>query len=130
MPPGRSSNFAREVAELVAILKDGDISGANAAGYLGTLKGSWKLHKIHPEFLPKVYTDTNLVVDPVANSSTGRNASTLISRERDSGGKLGKSGSEPGAVLCSALAAMRCLLGCACSIWKQPQVGRVMIRGH
>jgi hypothetical protein len=52
------------------LLKDGDISGANAAGYLGTLKGSWKLHKIHPEFLPKVFTDANLVVDPVANTGT------------------------------------------------------------
>lgn len=52
------------------LLKDGDISGANAMGYLGTLKGSWKLHKIHPEFLPSVYTDANLVVDPVADSST------------------------------------------------------------
>jgi hypothetical protein len=53
------------------LLKDGDISGANANGYLGTLKGSWKLVKIHPEFLPRVYTDSSLVVDPVANSSTG-----------------------------------------------------------
>jgi hypothetical protein len=53
------------------LYRDGDISGANAAGYLGTLKGSWKLVKIHPEFLPKVYTDANLVVDPVANSGTG-----------------------------------------------------------
>lgn len=52
------------------LLKDGDISGANASGYLGTLKGSWKLHKIHPEFLPKVYVDANNVVDPVANSGT------------------------------------------------------------
>lgn len=52
------------------LLKDGDISGTNAAGYLGTLKGSWKLVKIHPEFLPKVYTDANLVVDPVADSTT------------------------------------------------------------
>jgi hypothetical protein len=52
------------------LYKDGDISGAQASGYLGTLKGSWKLVKIHPEFLPKVYTDTNLVVDPVANSAT------------------------------------------------------------
>lgn len=52
------------------LLKDGDISGANAAGYLGTLKGSWKLVKIHPEFLPKVFTDSNLVVDPVADTST------------------------------------------------------------
>lgn len=52
------------------LLKDGDISGANAMGYLGTLKGSWKLHKIHPEFLPKVFVDNNLVVDPVADSTT------------------------------------------------------------
>lgn len=54
-----------------SLLKDGDISGANAAGYLGTLKGSWKLQKMHPEFFPKVFTDTNLVVDPVADTSTG-----------------------------------------------------------
>lgn len=52
------------------LYKDGDISGAQASGYLGTLKGSWKLVKIHPEYLPKVYTDVNLVVDPVANSGT------------------------------------------------------------
>lgn len=52
------------------LLKDGDISGANAAGYLGTLKGSWKLVKIHPEFLPRVYTDSSLVVDPIADSGT------------------------------------------------------------
>lgn len=52
------------------LLKDGDISGANAAGYLGTLKGSWKLVKIHPEFLPKVFTDNNLVVDPMATTAT------------------------------------------------------------
>ncbi len=53
------------------LLRDGDISGANAMGYLGTLKGSWKLVKIHPEFLPKVFTDSNLVVDPVADTGTG-----------------------------------------------------------
>ena len=52
------------------LTRDGDISGANANGYLGTLKGSWKLVKIHPEFLPKVYTDSNLVVDPMADSGT------------------------------------------------------------
>lgn len=52
------------------LLKDGDISGANAAGYLGTLKGSWKLQKIHPEFLPKVYTNSTYVVNPVADSGT------------------------------------------------------------
>lgn len=53
------------------LLRDGDISGANAEGYLGTLKGSWKLQKIHPEFLPRVFTDSNYVVDPVATTATG-----------------------------------------------------------
>lgn len=52
------------------LYRDGDISGANAAGYLGTLKGSWKLVKIHPEFLPKVFVDSNNVVDPVATTAT------------------------------------------------------------
>ena len=54
------------------LLKDGDLSGANAAGYLGTLKGSWKLQKIHPEFLPKVYTvsASDLTVDPMGASAT------------------------------------------------------------
>lgn len=53
------------------LVKDGDISGANAAGYLGTLKGSWKLQKIHPEFLPKLYTvsSTDLTIDPIGESS-------------------------------------------------------------
>ena len=53
------------------LLKDGDISGANASGYLGTLKGSWKLQKIHPEFLPRLFTDASFVVDPVATTATG-----------------------------------------------------------
>ena len=52
------------------LYKDGDISGANAAGYLGTLKGSWKLVKMHPEFFPKVFVDANLVVDPMATTAT------------------------------------------------------------
>ncbi|QDP44848.1 hypothetical protein SEA_ARAXXI_29 [Microbacterium phage Araxxi] len=52
------------------LYRDGDISGAQANGYLGTLKGSWKLVKIHPEWLPKVFTDSSLVVDPVADTST------------------------------------------------------------
>ncbi|AYD86172.1 hypothetical protein SEA_BURRO_29 [Microbacterium phage Burro] len=52
------------------LYRDGDISGAQANGYLGTLKGSWKLVKIHPEWLPKVFTDASLVVDPVADTST------------------------------------------------------------
>lgn len=52
------------------LLKDGDVSGAQAAGYLGTLKGSWKLQKIHPEFLPKLFTDGDLIIDPIADSET------------------------------------------------------------
>ena len=61
------------------LVRDGDISGANAAGYLGTLKGGWKLVKIHPEFLPKVFVDSTLTVDPVANSNTaGRNLEQVI----------------------------------------------------
>lgn len=61
------------------LLKDGDISGANAAGYLGVLKGGWKLQKIHPEFLPRVYTDANYVVDPVATSATaGRSLRQVV----------------------------------------------------
>ena len=61
------------------LYRDGDISGAQASGYLGTLKGSWKLVKIHPEFLPKVFVDTNLVVDPVAHSGTaGRTLSQVV----------------------------------------------------
>lgn len=52
------------------LYRDGDISGAQANGYLGTLKGSWKLVKIHPEWLPKVFTDASLVVDPVADTTT------------------------------------------------------------
>ena len=54
------------------LLKDGDISGANAAGFLGTLKGSWKLVKIHPEFLPKLFTvsATDLTIDPIGESPT------------------------------------------------------------
>lgn len=48
------------------LYRDGDISGANAAGYLGTLKGSWRLHKIHPEFLPQVYLNpTTMLIDPI-----------------------------------------------------------------
>jgi hypothetical protein len=61
------------------LYKDGDISGAQASGYLGTLKGSWKLVKIHPEFLPKVFTDSNLVVDPVATTATsGRSLRQVV----------------------------------------------------
>lgn len=54
------------------LLRDGDISGANASGYLGTLKGSWKLVKMHPEFFPKLYTvsGTDLTIDPIGESAT------------------------------------------------------------
>lgn len=43
--------------------QDAKISGTTGSSYLGTLRG-WNLMKIHPEFLPKVFTDTNYVVDP------------------------------------------------------------------
>ena len=50
------------------MFRNGMTSGAfekgQAAGYLGQIKGGWKLIKIHPEFMPKVFVDTNLVVDP------------------------------------------------------------------
>ena len=42
----------------------GEFEKGQAAGYLGSLKG-WKLIKIHPEFMPKVFVDENLVVDPL-----------------------------------------------------------------
>lgn len=51
------------------MLRNGSTSGefekGQAAGYLGTIKGNWKLIKIHPEFLPKVFVDSQLVVDPL-----------------------------------------------------------------
>lgn len=43
----------------------GEFEKGQAAGYLGTIKGSWKLIKIHPEFLPKVFVDAQKVVDPL-----------------------------------------------------------------
>lgn len=51
------------------MLREGDVSGAQAAGYIGSLRG-WKFQKMHPEFFPKLFTDANLVVDPVANTKT------------------------------------------------------------
>ena len=41
-----------------------DLSGANGPSFLGTLRGGWKLMKIHPEFMPKVFVDASNVVDP------------------------------------------------------------------
>lgn len=54
------------------LMKDGDLSGANGPGYLGTLKGSWSLYKVHPEFLPQVYTKSasDLTIDPTGESSS------------------------------------------------------------
>ena len=43
--------------------QDAKISGTVGNSYLGTLRG-WNIIKVHPEFLPKVVVDTNLVVDP------------------------------------------------------------------
>lgn len=61
------------------MLRNGNTSGAfdkgQAAGYLGTIKGSWKLIKMHPEFFPKLFFDANLVVDPLGY--TGKPGVTL-----------------------------------------------------
>ena len=78
VPPVLELTFINELIEKGAgtesafkLLKDADISGLDAAGYLGTLKGSWKLHRMHPEFFPKVYTsDSDYIVNPVADEST------------------------------------------------------------
>ena len=43
--------------------QDAKVSGTTGSSYLGTLRG-WNLIKIHPEFLPKVFVDANLNVDP------------------------------------------------------------------
>lgn len=43
--------------------QDAKVSGTTGSSYLGTLR-NWNLIKIHPEFLPKVVVDSNLVVDP------------------------------------------------------------------
>lgn len=57
--------------------KDADISGLKPLGFLGTLRGGWKVQVIHPEFLPIVYTvghatpDSDpLTIDPLASSAT------------------------------------------------------------
>ena len=61
------------------MLRNGSTSGefekGQAQGYLGTIKGSWKLIKMHPEFFPKVFVDSNLVVDPLGY--TGKAGVTL-----------------------------------------------------
>ena len=43
--------------------QDAKISGTTGSSYLGTLR-DWNIIKIHPEFMPKVVTDSNYVVDP------------------------------------------------------------------
>ena|SRR6478736_1265153 len=45
------------------LYKDAKISGTTGNSYLGTLRG-WNIIKVHPEFLPKVVVDADLVVDP------------------------------------------------------------------
>lgn len=61
------------------MLRNGNTSGefekGQAAGYIGTMKGSWKLIKMHPEFFPKVFVDASLVVDPLGY--TGKPGVTL-----------------------------------------------------
>ena len=49
----------------------GEFEKGQAAGYIGTIRGGWKLIKIHPEFLPKVFVDASLVVDPLGYTGKG-----------------------------------------------------------
>lgn len=66
------------------MLRNGNTSGAfssagQANGYLGQIKGSWKIIKIHPEFLPKLYIhDTTLVVNPIADTNTPDHTLTQV----------------------------------------------------
>lgn len=46
-------------------MTSGEFDKGAPAGYLGEIKGGWKLIKIHPEFMPKVFVDSNYVVDPL-----------------------------------------------------------------
>lgn len=49
----------------------GEFEKGQAAGYIGTIRGGWKLIKIHPEFLPQVFVDASLVVDPLGYTGKG-----------------------------------------------------------
>lgn len=49
----------------------GEFEKGQANGYIGTIRGGWKLIKIHPEFLPKVFVDGSLVVDPLGYTGKG-----------------------------------------------------------
>lgn len=49
----------------------GEFEKGQANGYIGTIRGGWKLIKIHPEFLPKVFVDASLVVDPLGYTGKG-----------------------------------------------------------
>jgi hypothetical protein len=45
------------------IYKNADNSGQTGPAFFGSLRG-WNFVKIHPEFLPKIFVDASLVVDP------------------------------------------------------------------
>lgn len=45
------------------VYKNADNSGVTGPAFFGKLRG-WSFVKIHPEFLPKVFVDSNHVVDP------------------------------------------------------------------
>lgn len=45
--------------------RNADVSGANGPSFLGTLRGSWRLMKVHPEFMPKVFVTGSNIVNPV-----------------------------------------------------------------
>jgi hypothetical protein len=43
--------------------KNTDLSGVTGPAFFGSLRG-WTFAKIHPEFMPKVFTDSSYVIDP------------------------------------------------------------------
>lgn len=46
-----------------ALYKDSDHSGVGGPAFFGALRG-WNFVRIHPEFMPKVFVDSDNVVDP------------------------------------------------------------------
>ena len=46
------------------LYKNADVSGANGPSFLGVLRGGWRVVKIHPEFMPKVFVDASNNIDP------------------------------------------------------------------
>src|SRR5690606_2688196 len=41
-----------------------DVTGSTGSSFLGTLRGGWRVIKMHGEFFPTVFVDSSNVVDP------------------------------------------------------------------